>query len=520
MTLRTVLLWAPIAVVMVVCAMTAVPARGEEIVLCPIADDWEPGSDDCPCEPSWRPPLPIMQAILERHRVWMETVGPENPLATGRAILCNAFMTGFDLDNADLSGADMRDADLTRVGFRDALLVGADLSGATLVSAWPIDADLRYANLSGADLGRANLTGVNLHAANLSEARLFQALLPDASLREANLSGAMLVRAILSDASLRGANLAGAELQLASLQEANLAGANLSGANLSGVDASRASFTAANLSGANLTDANLSGTRLIETVIEDARFSRVDLSGSTYEPSSAPSAGSLTGLRGLVTVHFDRGEESGLILLRNALQEAGLRPLERTATYTIERGRTLYMITEPRGPGQWLGGLLRLVFFEWTTGYGLHPPRALVVLLSIMAGMTVVYAIPVSVLPDPAGHRPATRDDVKGGIYRIWPAERIVDDDGGLQEAGSSRIEPLTARGPAVFGYAFHFSVLSAFHIGWRELNVGSWVSRIQSREYTLRARGWVRVVSGIQSLVSVYLLAIWVLTYFGRPFQ
>jgi hypothetical protein len=29
-----------------------------------------------------------------------------------------------------------------------------------------------------------------------------------------------------------------------------------------------------------------------------------------------------------------------------------------------------------------------------------------------------------------------------------------------------------------------------------------------------------VRVVAGIQSLLSIYLIAIWVVTYFGRPFQ
>ena len=41
----------------------------------------------------------------------------------------------------------------------------------------------------------------------------------------------------------------------------------------------------------------------------------------------------------------------------------------------------------------------------------------------------------------------------------------------------------------------------------------------MQPREYTLRATGWVRTVSWLQSLMSVYLLALWVLTYFGRPF-
>ena len=66
------------------------------------------------------------------------------------------------------------------------------------------------------------------------------------------------------------------------------------------------------------------------------------------------------------------------------------------------------------------------------------------------------------------------------------------------------------------FLYGFAPEVL----LGWRELNVGTWIARVQSREYVLRATGWVRTVSGIQSLLSVYLLALWVLTYFGRPFE
>jgi hypothetical protein len=35
-----------------------------------------------------------------------------------------------------------------------------------------------------------------------------------------------------------------------------------------------------------------------------------------------------------------------------------------------------------------------------------------------------------------------------------------------------------------------------------------------------MRATGWVRVAAGVQSLLSVYLIALWVLTYFGRPFE
>ena len=79
---------------------------------------------------------------------------------------------------------------------------------------------------------------------------------------------------------------------------------------------------------------------------------------------------------------------------------------------------------------------------------------------------------------------------------------------------------PLKRRWIRVLLIGLYFSLLSAFHIGWRELNVGTWIARLQPREYALRATGWVRMLSGFQSLLSVYFLALWALTYFGRPFE
>ena len=49
---------------------------------------------------------------------------------------------------------------------------------------------------------------------------------------------------------------------------------------------------------------------------------------------------------------------------------------------------------------------------------------------------------------------------------------------------------------------------------------MGSWIGHMQTRKYALRATGWVRVVSGVQSLISVYLLALWTLVYFARPLE
>ena len=96
----------------------------------------------------------------------------------------------------------------------------------------------------------------------------------------------------------------------------------------------------------------------------------------------------------------------------------------------------------------------------------------------------------------------------------MWPNTRL------RQDMGTREPERLRRGWTAALGFGFYFSVLSAFHIGWRDFNVGNWIQRLQPSEYTLQATGWVRTVSGVQSVVSLYLLAIWALTYFGRPFE
>jgi hypothetical protein len=37
----------------------------------------------------------------------------------------------------------------------------------------------------------------------------------------------------------------------------------------------------------------------------------------------------------------------------------------------------------------------------------------------------------------------------------------------------------------------FQFSSISACRLGWRELNVGNWIARVQTREYVLQGVGW-----------------------------
>jgi hypothetical protein len=242
-------------------------------------------------------------------------------------------------------------------------------------------------------------------------------------------------------------------------------------------------------------------------------LAEADLRGATYAPASPPPDPYVARIRGLWTVTFPKGEEVGLVQLRELIQKAGLRDLEREATYAIEHGRTRHAIADwKENPASAAEGVFRLVLFDLTTAYGLHPARALILVVVLWTLLIPVYAWPIR-FPPRLIHRAR-------GIYRIWPSDRIEVRRGKRTVDNPTRVERLRGGAWTALGWAAYFSLLSAFHIGWRDLNVGTWISRIQPREFALSARSWVRVVSGLQSLLSVYLIAIWVLTYFGRPFQ
>jgi len=403
-------------------------------------------------------------------------------------------LSGADLWFANLSGADLEHVNLSR-----AQLWGADLSGAKLLEANLSEADLSYANLSGAHLSFANLSGAHLSdanlsraglwGANLSRATLFKANLSGADLSDANLSGAHLSDSNLSGATLFKANLSGALLEHVNLSRAQLWGANLSRANLWGADLSGATLFKANLSGALLSDANLSG----------ADLSRANLSNALFEPKNLPDADHIVFAKNLSQMSY-KSNPQALVKLRKAFKDGGYYEQEREVTYSIQRSETRNL-AHKRNFLSSFEAMFRYVFFDLTCQWGMAPGRALLILLTLILLFAIPYIITLR-LPS------------QDGIWLKWADDRTRLDIG-TQEP--TRCYVGWVKAPTL---GLYFSLLSAFNIGWREFNVGIWIQRLQTKEYTLKATGWVRTVSGLQSLISSYLLAIWVLTYFGRPFD
>lgn len=476
------------------------------------------------------------------------------------ARLFRADLSGADLHHADLSGAKLNGAQLKKAKLIRANLGQAELVGAFLIEADLSGADLHDANLSGAKLNdaqltkanltRANLGGADLSGASLTEANLTNAELRKANLTEANLTGAKLHRADLRAADLRRAILLSVDLRGADLRAANLSGSNLYYADLSGATISgnlrEADLRWANLEGAvlleadltsaDLRNANLTGAHLIATAITDTRFSNANLTNARYEAVTAPAEGYLWGLNGLSTTWFYPGRESGIVFLRDALRKAGLRELEREATYAIGYGRTRHALKghgdntkyekqlaevgtlSPGGHagarsgiygldisdidsnivekdiGAVLEGVLRFVFLELTRDYGLHKHRPIYILLGLIVIMALFSYLGPLVIPEERDH--------PGGFYRVIPKKR---------SDGQDHLEiRLTLPLWRAVLFAIYFSLLSTLRFGWRGLDLSALFARLKIRDYEFRDRGWVRVVSTVQSIVSVSLLAIW----------
>jgi hypothetical protein len=318
------------------------------------------------------------------------------------------------------------------------------------------DPNLCGANLEELDLSQGNLSGAILSDANLRRAILVKAELSQANLFHANLSGANLSAANLSNANLSNANLSGAYLSDANLSRAILGNANLSGANLSNANLKGADLRDANLSGANLSNANLSG----------ADLSRAKLQRAIFEPQDLPDTHRMTYAIGLSEM-ISKVNPTALVTARDAFKKAGLREQERQVTCAIKRSET--------ADSNWLEHGFNLVLFDLTSQYGMSPGRP----LRILGFLIFVFVLPYAI---------ALKRQSGGGIWMIWSKERI------LMSEGMETPVRMTRKGLGLLWTAFYFSLLSAFNIGWREINVGNWISRLQSHEYTMRATG----VSGV----------------------
>jgi hypothetical protein len=251
-------------------------------------------------------------------------------------------------------------------------------------------------------------------------------------------------------------------------------------------------FGEADLTEAKLYRADLRGANLTDTSLKDAGLDHAVVNGAYFQlrRDGLPNLRTFGLASGLSDLTFT-DDPGALVELRNAFREAGMTEAASEVNFAMRHTQRLHSHSFPERVG--------LLAVEWPCAYGLKPGRPLIILVVAILAFFVPYYF-------------ALRDSGRpAGIWKTWP-------DG--HRPKSQADEPdvrLTARGPKRLGWALYFSLVSAFNVGWEDLNVSTWIERMQPEEFELKATGWVRVVAGAQSLLGVCMVALAIMSYFGH---
>lgn len=344
---------------------------------------------------------------------------------------------------------------------------------------------------------------VNLENAKLTNVDLQEALLYKMDLRGVDLDSSNLFHSNLSEADLRGA-----ELNYANLGLANLHGANLSNTNLSFSVLYDASIFKASLVGANLFNADL----------RIARFNYSDLKYVKFEPAALPSIEDIAYATDLEYLRYCNSPKS-LVLLKNLFREAGFRDAARKVNTALQRESIRHNTSK--------FGSIETVIFDYTCEFGANSTRPLWLIILVWIPCTFIYLLALHL------HQGTS------GLYLLYSGKNFNTGDDHIRERklycspslklkGYRSIIRLIRLEWRAFKTASFFSFMRVFRaldlvseaIGLRKINIGRWIRMIQPRPFDIKARGLPWVVSGIQSGLSLCLIALWLLSQFGNFFD
>ncbi|MGV1770063.1 pentapeptide repeat-containing protein [Agrobacterium vitis] len=401
--------------------------------------------------------------VLQQHKIFLSSVpapklernGPYAPIQTASLTIQPMNAKETDAFPPSVTGNYKPVDDTTR----------ADLCGAKLINLDFRRADLRFARLMGARIEGGNFDGVNLSWAYLRRTGFDRKINRD--------------RARLYNADLTGIIIVDSDFSNWDFEESDLSFAIIG----------RSSF-----SGSGFDSTNLTGTTFRDVSMLDATFYRAQIAHTRLEvrPGHLPSIPSLRDVAGLTSLHALNGGAASLVEIREQLKRAGFNLQAQEVNYAINT------YSDDNGfPG---AKLLSRILFGIPYAFGMRPERTL---------LTAVLLIPIFSLFYFRALRPSPADPSTG----IW----VIRSAPKTNPKRLMRPVRLSRKNCQLVRTALWFSVLSAFRIGWHELNVGDWIARIQASDYKFEADGWPRMVSGLQSLVSVYLLALAIASYISK---
>jgi hypothetical protein len=240
---------------------------------------------------------------------------------------------------------------------------------------------------------------------------------------------------------------------------------SLSGADFGWATLQETFFGENDLREADFSRARLANSKFAGTDLARANFTGAILLSVNFEPKGAADLPSMRFAYGIYSMTYSNRADA-LLELRALFKSNGRRDLERIVTYAIERTKTSNLLEN----GRWPEGYARYVGWDVPTNYDLEPGRALFALVKLVLVFAFLYWVSLANSTQPR-------------IWKVLPGDR-------LNGNGQIVFVPIRANGLERVRVALLFSVFSAFQLGWRDLNVGAWLSRLCPSSDNLRQIG------------------------------
>jgi len=273
-------------------------------------------------------------------------------------------------------------------------------------------------------------------------------------------------------------------LQDAELFKAKLAHVDMFNCVLDSADLSQANINDCRFSGSDMRNVNFTHTIFNRKV----DFSYAKMKGAIFEPDSLPNIEGMASALSLDSMTYLHSP-SALIKMRDELKKNGFDEAQRKISAAIKRR------DNELNPSRALRFLNRCLF-EYTCDYGINGVRPL---LLVMLFTYIFFNIYLALF---------LTGRLRFNIYYDETEEK----DGS--------VTPVSRSMPVEIHRILFLTMVSTFSIGFSEFNFSDWVKRLSRREYRIETSGTTRVLTGVQSLISLLLFALTILIYFGDPFN
>ena len=435
----------------------------------------------------------------------------------------------------------------TTINFQGAKLIGAKFNNK---------------NIDKLLLDKSNLTGAELVNANIQKTKLFETNFSKADLRQANLA---------TNDSLNNINFNYADLRRANFNKAVITAGTFHKAELAGTNFAETTFSCLIKNEEDTLCPRIDEAIFVKDKCYPVKTYDEDTNTNIEETYCDPKMKSYTklkGAKGIKNLSWNYEQEGNmphsLYPLRKYHRDNGFIKEANDLTYVIEYGKIQEKLakikvndngdeknqeklakTKVNNNGdeenqekcstedqsnkekctqtkvdriEYYWAYLSLYLFEKTVKFGVEPLNA----ITLMMKFTVIFALLYSIvlvyqfIPN--------SNDYNSDLLKVIAHEQHSENTIRYNEGEFKSIALITTTNNTAYNYfklschAIWFSILSAFHFGWRDLNIGNWLARIQLQPFTYRPQKIMRFLSGIQSLICIYLLAIFFLTQFGHP--